>query len=67
MVITDLVQTGQQTNGRSAAVPSEATQLEGVREKVFLDRYALKGRDGTPTETDPRADVAARRRVVLPR
>lgn len=29
------------------------TKLEGVREKVFLDRYALKGRDGMPTETAP--------------
>ncbi len=53
MVIADLVQTGQKTNGRSAVAQGEATQLEGVREKVFLDRYALKGRDGTPIETAP--------------
>ena len=53
MVIADLVQPAQQTNGSSPAVRSETTQLEGVREKVFLDRYALKGRDGTPTETTP--------------
>lgn len=53
MVIADLVQTGQQTNRSSAAVRSETTQLEGVREKVFLDRYALKDRDGRPTETTP--------------
>ena len=52
MVIADLARTGQQTNG-SAAIQGETTQLEGVREKVFLDRYALKGRDGTPTETTP--------------
>ncbi len=53
MVIADLVQTGQQTNGRSPAARSEATRLEGVREKVFLDRYALKDRAGQPTETAP--------------
>ena len=29
------------------------TKLEGVREKVFLDRYALKDRDGRPIETAP--------------
>ena len=52
MVIADLARTGQQTNG-SAAVQSEPTQLEGVREKVFLDRYALKDRDGRPIETAP--------------
>ena len=46
MVIADLVQTGQQTNGRNSTARSEATRLEGVREKVFLDRYALKDRDG---------------------
>ena len=53
MVIADSVQTGQQTSGRRAAVRSETTQLEGVREKVFLDRYALKDRDGRPIETAP--------------
>ena len=53
MVIADLAKTGQQTNGSSAAVRSETTQLEGVREKVFLDRYALKDRDGRPIETAP--------------
>ena len=53
MVIADLAKTGQQTNGSSAAVRSETTQLEGVREKVFVDRYALKDRDGRPIETTP--------------
>ncbi len=53
MVIADLVEMGRKTNGRSAVAPSATTQLEGVREKVFLDRYALKGRDGQPTETTP--------------
>jgi ribonucleoside-diphosphate reductase alpha chain len=53
VVIADSVQTGQQTNGSSAAVQSETTRLEGVREKVFLDRYALKDRDGKATETAP--------------
>lgn len=31
----------------------EGTVLEGIREKVFLDRYSLKDRDGAPTETCP--------------
>ena len=53
MVIADLVQTEQQTNGSSPAVRSEGTRLEGVREKVFLDRYALKDRDGKAIETAP--------------
>jgi ribonucleoside-diphosphate reductase alpha chain len=53
VVIADLAKTGQQTNGSSAAVQSETTRLEGVREKVFLDRYALKDRDGKATETAP--------------
>ena len=29
------------------------TVLEGIREKVFLDRYSLKGRDGAATEKRP--------------
>ena len=52
MVITKPGGMGQQTNG-SAAIQGETTQLEGVREKVFLDRYALKDRDGRPIETGP--------------
>ena len=32
---------------------SKGTVLEGIREKVFLDRYSLKDRDGSPTETYP--------------
>jgi len=29
------------------------TRLEGYREKIFLDRYALKGADGEPLERTP--------------
>lgn len=29
------------------------TELDGVRQKVFLDRYSLKDVDGTPTEFTP--------------
>jgi ribonucleoside-diphosphate reductase alpha chain len=32
---------------------SEETKLEGLQRKVFLDRYALRGEDGTPLETYP--------------
>ena len=28
-------------------------KLEGVREKVFLDRYSLKDKDGNPMEKTP--------------
>src|SRR5579884_2108865 len=33
--------------------PTPGTILEGIRQKVFLDRYALKGEDGTPLEQYP--------------
>lgn len=29
------------------------TELEGIRQKVFMDRYSLKAVDGTPIETHP--------------
>ena len=29
------------------------TKLDGIREKVFLDRYSLKDKKGTPTEKTP--------------
>ncbi len=29
------------------------TQLDGMRQKVFLDRYSLKDRDGNPVEKSP--------------
>ena len=28
-------------------------KLEGVREKVFLDRYSLKDKEGAPVEKTP--------------
>jgi hypothetical protein len=34
-------------------------QLEGVRQKVFLDRYSLKDEKGAPVEQTP-GDVEAR-------
>ena len=30
-----------------------ATQLEGIRKKVFLDRYSLKDQEGNPLEQTP--------------
>ncbi len=33
--------------------PQHATQLEGIREKVFLDRYSLKDQSGEPLEPNP--------------
>ncbi len=32
---------------------ADGTVLEGIREKVFLDRYSLKDRDGSPIERHP--------------
>ena len=29
------------------------TKLDGIREKVFLDRYSLKDKKGNPTEKTP--------------
>lgn len=34
-------------------ISDTGTILEGIREKVFLDRYSLKDRDGSPTEKFP--------------
>src|SRR5436305_12002675 len=33
--------------------PQTMTQLEGIRQKVFMDRYSLKGADGNPLEFYP--------------
>ena len=41
-------------NGTSPEkTPETGTALDGVRQKVFLDRYSLKDRDGKPTEHYP--------------
>ncbi|HEX5417375.1 MAG TPA: adenosylcobalamin-dependent ribonucleoside-diphosphate reductase [Chloroflexota bacterium] len=34
-------------------VEARGTVLEGIRQKVFLDRYSLKDRDGAPIERHP--------------
>src|SRR5579883_990238 len=36
-----------------APAMTEGTMLDGIRRKVFLDRYALKGEDGTALEQYP--------------
>ncbi|HKO24071.1 MAG TPA: ribonucleotide reductase N-terminal alpha domain-containing protein, partial [Chloroflexota bacterium] len=36
-----------------ASTIGDGTRLEGIRHKVFVDRYALKGEDGTPLEEYP--------------
>ncbi len=36
-----------------ASATLRGTALDGIRRKVFLDRYALKGEDGTPLEEYP--------------
>jgi ribonucleoside-diphosphate reductase alpha chain len=35
------------------SIDHEGTVLEGIRQKVFLDRYSLKDRDGSPIEQYP--------------
>jgi ribonucleotide reductase alpha subunit/intein/homing endonuclease len=35
------------------ATPEEMTQLEGIRQKVFMDRYSLKDANGQPLEFSP--------------
>jgi ribonucleoside-diphosphate reductase alpha chain len=35
------------------SIDHEGTVLEGIRKKVFLDRYSLKDRDGSPIEQYP--------------
>jgi ribonucleoside-diphosphate reductase alpha chain len=39
--------------GSQNATVTEGTVLEGIRAKVFLDRYSLKDRDGSPIERYP--------------
>ncbi len=51
----DPARTGEQAQTQEPSTPLEAsgTVLEGIRHKVFLDRYALKGEDGAPLERYP--------------
>lgn len=50
---------GNEKEARVSVVESKPTHeargtvLEGIRQKVFLDRYSLKDRDGSPTESYP--------------
>ena len=55
MVVTEAVETGEEmsANGAGPAEAQAGTQLDGIRQKVFLDRYAFKDRDGQPLETTP--------------
>ena len=51
-------QTTARAAGRSAHLDDaqnsrQVTQLEGIRQKVFMDRYSLKGTDGKPLEFYP--------------
>src|SRR5689334_13493842 len=39
--------------GETAAAPQNMTQLEGIRQKVFMDRYSLKDANGNPLEFYP--------------
>ncbi len=38
---------------RTSPPNANRTVLDGIRQKVFLDRYSLKDREGTPTEGTP--------------
>ena len=42
-----------QTELESLISDSSQTELEGMREKVFVDRYSLKDEEGNPTEKYP--------------
>ncbi len=44
--------TNQQASDHGHSI-AEGTVLEGLQRKVFKDRYALKGEDGTPLEESP--------------
>jgi len=44
--------TSAQTTDQASTI-GDGTRLEGIRHKVFVDRYALKGEDGTPLEEYP--------------
>ena len=38
---------------QNAAKPRSTTELEGIRQKVFMDRYSLKDASGQPLEFYP--------------
>src|SRR5215471_17408841 len=41
------------TTTQQPATPEKMTQLEGIRQKVFMDRYSLKDANGQPLEFYP--------------
>ncbi|MBO0791376.1 MAG: hypothetical protein J2P36_10555 [Ktedonobacteraceae bacterium] len=43
----------QEPSSQSAAEEQQMTQLEGIRQKVFMDRYSLKDASGQPLEFYP--------------
>jgi ribonucleotide reductase alpha subunit len=48
-----LEQKDQPAEDITTAIPHNITQLEGIRQKVFMDRYSLKDTDGKPLEFYP--------------
>jgi ribonucleoside-diphosphate reductase alpha chain len=48
-----LEQQGRPTQDQNGAYPQKMTQLEGIRQKVFMDRYSLKDAAGQPLEFYP--------------
>ena len=52
---------GRSTNGQPIPEPETGTMLDGIRQKVFADRYSYKDETGTALEHYPGADVASRR------
>src|SRR5690242_14891696 len=43
----------EKVHPENVTVDASRTVLEGIRQKVFLDRYSLKDRDGSPIERYP--------------
>jgi ribonucleoside-diphosphate reductase alpha chain len=48
-----LHQQERSTQDQNAASTQQGTQLEGIRQKVFMDRYSLKDASGQPLEFAP--------------
>ncbi len=48
-----LEQKNQPTTDTTTATPQNVTRLEGIRQKVFMDRYSLKDTNGKPLEFYP--------------
>ena len=44
---------GRSTNGQPMAEPESGTMLDGIRQKVFADRYTLKDETGAALEHYP--------------